>query len=88
MRTTSALVLCALAMAGCTVVPAGVANRACELLQIAVSEADMAPAWYLEAGRVLESCGKPDAQAEGAAKACYAEARNGYRDRKECEAMP
>lgn len=76
-----------LALTGCTVVPAGTANRACELLQIASSEADLAPAWYSEAGAVLERCGRENARAEGEVRACFAEARNGYRDSKECEAM-
>lgn len=76
-----------LALTGCTVVPAGTANRACELLQIASSEADLAPAWYSGAGAVLERCGRENARAEGELRACYAEARNGYRDSKVCEAM-
>ena len=76
-----------LALTGCTVVPAGTANRACELLQIASSEADLAPAWYSGAGAVLERCGRENARAEGELRACFAEARNGYRGSKECEAM-
>lgn len=79
--------LLTLTVAGCTVVPAGTANRACELIQIAVSEADMAPAWYVEAGTVLERCGRENGRAEGEVRACFASARNGYRDQKECEAM-
>lgn len=72
---------------GCTVVPTGTAHRACELLQTASEEADLAPGWYTRAGEVLERCGRPDARAEAQAKACYAEARSGYRDSKECEAL-
>lgn len=72
---------------GCAVVPVGTANRACELLKIASNEADMAPAWYSDAGQVLYRCGHQDAKAEGELRACYAEARSGYRSRKECEAM-
>ena len=79
--------LVAAAITGCTVVPTGTAHRACELLQIASDEADLAPAWYLDAGALLERCGRPDARAEAEAKACYASARNGYRDSKECEAL-
>lgn len=82
-----AVILCALAMAGCTVVPAATALSACELLQIASSEADLAPAWYIEAGAVLERCGRENARAEGELRACFADARNGYRDSKDCEAM-
>ena len=72
---------------GCAVVPAGDAIRACELLQIATTEADLAPAWYLEAGMVLKRCGHDGAIAAGKVRACFAEARNGYRDSAECEAM-
>lgn len=75
------------AMGGCAMVPTGTARQTCELLQTASDEADMAPAWYIQAGEVLERCGKPGARAEAEAKACYAEARNGYRDSKECEAQ-
>lgn len=75
-------------LSGCTVVPMGTAHRTCELLQIASDEADLAPAWYLDAGAVLERCGRMDARAEAEAKACFASARNGYRDRAECEALP
>ena len=77
----------AVALSGCTVVPAPTAHRACELLQTASDEADLAPGWYEQAGEVLERCGNPGAKAEAAVKACFASARNGYRDRKECEAM-
>lgn len=76
-----------LALTGCTVVPVGTAHRACELLQTAASEADLAPAWYIDAGTVLERCGRENARAEGELRACFADARNGYRDSKECEAM-
>ena len=88
-RTVLSLSIAAamLSMSGCTVIPAGTAHKACELLQIAASEADLAPAWYIDAGLVLESCGKPEARAEGEARACFAEARNGYRARTECEAL-
>lgn len=75
------------ALAGCTVVPAGTAHNACELIQIASSEADLAPAWYTEAGTILERCGRENALAEGEVRACFASARNGYRDSKECEVM-
>lgn len=82
------LVLLSAVLTGCTVVPASTAHSACELLQTASTEADLAPAWYLRAGEVLEACGQDSAKAEAAVRACYAEARNGYRDSKECEAMP
>lgn len=76
------------AASGCAVVPAGEVIRACELLQTATTEADLAPAWYIEAGVVLARCGHPDAIAGGKVRACFAEARNGYRNGKECEALP
>lgn len=85
----AAIALCiAVALSGCTVVPASTAHSACELLQTASTEADFAPAWYLRAGEVLEACGQERAKADAAARACFAEARNGYRDSKECEVMP
>jgi len=86
MRALVAISL-AVALSGCTVVPASTAHSACELLQTASTEADLAPAWYLRAGEVLEACGQDRAKADAAARACFAEARNGYRDSKECEAM-
>lgn len=81
------LLILVLALSGCAAVPLGAVVSACELLQIASNEADLAPAWHAEAGRVLKRCGKEDAEAAGNIKACYAEARNGYRPRSECEAM-
>lgn len=81
------LALAVLCLQACTVVPAGTARTACNLLQTASSEADLAPAWYLRAGDVLEACGQPAAKGEAAARACFAEARSGYRDSKECEAL-
>lgn len=88
MRAAVVAVALAAALAGCTVVPVSTAHSACELLQTASTEADLAPAWYLRAGEVLAACGQDRAKADAAARACYAEARNGYRDSKECEAMP
>ncbi len=82
------LVLLSAVITGCTVVPASTAHSACELLNTASQEADLAPAWYLGAGEVLEACGQDRAKPDAAARACFAEARNGYRDSKECEAMP
>ena len=83
--TASALLL---GMTGCVIVPASTARSACEMLAIASDEADLAPAWYINAGEVLEACGHPHARASGAERACYSEARNGYRDRAECEVTP
>lgn len=81
------IVLSAALLAGCTVVPTVTAHQACELLQIAATESDLAPAWYSSAGEVLERCGQQDARAAGEVRACLAEARNGYRARAECEAL-
>lgn len=88
MKNSAIAVSAALALSACTVVPTGTAHQACRLLQIAASEADMAPAWYIDAGSVLERCGQPDARAEAERKACFAAARAGYRDSKSCEALP
>ena len=82
------IILAAAALAGCTIVPAGTALRACELLEIASSEAQLAPAWYISAGEVLERCGQPGAHAAAEVRACFASARNGYRAHEECEALP
>ena len=87
MKTIALILAAAALLAGCTVVPTGTAHSACELLQTAASEADLAPAWYIEAGAVLERCGRENARAEGELRACFASARNGYRDSKDCEAM-
>ena len=76
------------ALTACTVVPIGAARQACDLLQIASDEADLAPGWYVDAGVLLERCGQEGAIAAADRRDCYASARNGYRDSKECEAMP
>lgn len=76
-----------LLLTGCTAVPTATAFQACGLLQTASDEADLAPAWYLRAGEVLELCGQPDARAVGEYRACAAEARAGYREHQECEAL-
>lgn len=81
------LLVLVLALQGCTAVPLGSVVSACDLLQIASNEADLAPAWYVHAGQVLKRCGNEHAERVGDIKACYAEARNGYRRRSECEAM-
>ncbi|WP_416406547.1 hypothetical protein RCH27_08695 [Paracidovorax citrulli] len=86
MKSFAIAVCAALALSACTVVPTSTAHQACTLLQIATSEADLAPAWYIDAGAVLEQCGQKDARAEGERRACYASAQAGYRDSKSCEA--
>ncbi|MBT9513252.1 MAG: hypothetical protein IV104_12975 [Acidovorax sp.] len=88
MRPTVIAMGLAVALGGCTVIPVSTAYSACELLNTASQEADLAPAWYLRAGEVLVACGQDRAKADAAARACFAESRNGYRDSKECEDMP
>lgn len=73
-----------IALVGCTVVPAGTVHQACRVIEIAAAEAEMAPAWYIGAGQVLERCGVPDARERAEASACAAQRRNGY----DCEARP
>lgn len=70
-KTIIALAVAAL-LAGCTVVPATTAHRACELMGVALDEAQMAEAWYIEAGKILEACGARDAGKRAEYKACYA----------------
>ena len=82
------VLIAAAALAGCTVVPAGTARQACDLIQVASDEADLAPSWYVQAGAVLDRCGREGAVAAAERRACFASARNGYRDSKECEVMP
>lgn len=57
---------------GCTVVPAATARQTCDLLDTALDEAQMAEAWYIEAGKVLEACGAREAKGRAEHKACYA----------------
>ncbi len=80
----SLLIAAGFALAGCTVVPAGSALQACRVVEIAAAEAEMAPAWYISAGQVLERCGVPEARERAEQSACAAERRNGY----DCEAQP
>ena len=74
----------AVAISGCTIVPFNTASKACEMLNIASSEADLAPAWYIGTGEVLEACGYPNAKQDAEERACAADRRNGYT----CEAKP
>ena len=80
----SLLIAAGFALAGCTVVPAGSVLLACRVIEIAAAEAEMAPAWYIGAGQVLERCGVPDARERAEASACAAQRRNGY----SCEVQP
>ncbi len=80
----SLLIAAGFALAGCTVVPAGTVHQACRVIEIAAAEAEMAPAWYVSAGQVLERCGVPDARERAEASACAAQRRNGY----SCEVQP
>ena len=80
----SLLIAVGFALAGCTVVPAGTALQVCRVIEIAADEAEMAPAWYIGAGQVLERCGLPEARERAEASACAAQRRNGY----DCEDRP
>ena len=82
------ILIAAALLGACTVVPVGAARQACDLLQIASDEADLAPDWYVNAGALLARCGREGAIPAAERRACFASSRNGYRDSKECEAMP
>ena len=71
-------------LSGCTIVSLGAAHQACRVVEIAAAEAEMAPAWHISAGQVLERCGVADARERAEASACAAQRRNGY----DCEARP
>ena len=88
MKVYAIIAASSILLTACTVVPYGTAKHACELLQIAATESDLAPAWYLRTGVILESCGQDRAKLDAEIRACFAESRNGYRDSKECESLP
>ena len=77
----------ALLLGACTALPHETARNACNRLQTAADEAAMAPSRHLQAGEVLQACGHPEARAAAEARACYASARDGHRDRAECDAL-
>ena len=79
MRMAIIALLCSAVLAGCARPPAD----ACRLLAIALDEAEMAEAWYIEAGQVLVRCGIPNAAEVAASKACYARRVND--NRVECK---
>ncbi|MDX4957942.1 hypothetical protein [Delftia acidovorans] len=74
----SLLIGAAAVLAGCTVVPASTVHQACRVIEIAAAEAEMAPAWYISAGEVLDRCGVSEARERAEASACAAQRRNGY----------
>lgn len=80
------ILIVAALLAGCVVVPMGAAQQTCRLLDIALDEAQMAEAWYLEAGNVLQACGARDAAERAESKACYARRFND--DSVICEPAP
>lgn len=84
-RAATALAAVAL-LAGCAIVPTATARSACDLLDTALDEANMAEAWYIEAGKVLQSCGARDAAARAEFKACHA--RRFYDNSVECPFPP
>ena len=70
MRMAIIALLCSAVLAGCgTIKPSA---NACRLLAIALDEAEMAEAWYIETGDVLARCGMPNAAEKAAYKACVA----------------
>lgn len=85
-RTKSYIVIMAAiaCLTGCVVVPMPTVDRACSVVDIALSEADMAAGWYEDAGEVLDACGVRGARERGEFKACMASVRDGYRTRDEC----
>ncbi|MGQ8880786.1 hypothetical protein ACUTR7_24955 [Delftia sp. NA_296.1] len=74
----SLLIAAAVALVGCTVVPADTAYQACRVIEVAAAEAEMAPAWYISAGKVLDRCGVSEARERAEESACAAHRRNGY----------
>ena len=82
----AALVVCtAVLLAGCVMAPLPKVISACSLLDIASNESgDLAPAWYVNAGEILEACGYPNAKANAENAACHADKRSGYRIGEEC----
>lgn len=73
MRANSILSIAAMMLvSGCTIVPAVTARQTCDLLDTALDEAQMAEAWYIETGKVLQACGARDAVERAEHKACYA----------------
>ena len=69
----SLLIAAAAALSGCTMVPAGTAMQACRVIEAAAAKAEMAPAWYISAGQVLERCGVPEARERAEQSACAAQ---------------
>lgn len=59
-------------LTGCAAASPPWTTNACELIGIAMDEAELAEAWYVEAGQVLEVCGAPHAMERAAHKACHA----------------
>lgn len=84
MKSMIGVAVAVASLSGCTVVSLGAVHQACRVIEVAAVEADMAPAWYISAGQVLERCGVPDARERAEQSACAAQRRNGYA----CEARP
>lgn len=70
-HTTISLAVMAL-LAGCAAATPPWVSNACDLIGTAMDEAQLAEAWHIEAGRVLEACGAPRATERAAHKACHA----------------
>lgn len=65
-------------VSGCTVVPMHTASKACDLLDIALAEADMSAGWYASTGETLNQCGVEDAIERAERKVCWAQKRDGH----------
>ena len=66
-------------VAGCMTIQEKNSKQSCELLNIALSESgDLAPAWYENAGVVLQECGYKDGNERGELAACYADRVNDH----------
>ena len=53
-------------------------TQSCRLLNIASSEADLSPQWYIDAGKQLSLCSIKNALEDAEWRACKAQKRSGY----------
>ena len=78
MKKLLLVIVLALSMSGCTIIPLYTFGKACELVNIASLEGDLAAGWYVKAGQVLEACGYEDAAERTIENVCNAQKRSGY----------
>ena len=87
-RIALSLTLTALALTAQAKKPPKPDPKACELIAIALDEADMAPQWYEEAGKFLKRCGFKKAEMVAKYRACQSEQRLfGDGDRSKCDPL-